>query len=215
MMPRRSPRARILAVLLAGACLLGADFGRPDPATITLGKTTEQEIRARFGQPGGQGVTQVGERLVTTLRYTYAEPRSAAVPVRTMTYSFHEGRLVGFDYVSSFEADRTGFDETAVKQIKRGESTRAQVLALVGKPTGQYIYPSPYATIPGRHTDTYSSLHNEKLPPGNTIETTARLLTVTFDQRDVVLETNLVTTTSRKPLMVSPGAMHPLPGGLS
>jgi hypothetical protein len=108
MTPRRSPRARILPVVLAGARLLGADFSRPDPATFTLGKTTEQEIGARFGQPNSRATTQGGERLVTTLRYTYAEPRSAAVPVQIMAYSFHEARLVGFGYLSSFEVDRTG-----------------------------------------------------------------------------------------------------------
>src|SRR5258707_8035152 len=141
MLPLSSACARIVALVLAGACLLGADFSRPDPATLTLGTTTEVEIRQRFGPPYGQSTAQVGNRQVTTLQYTYAEMRSTVVPVRAMTYTFHEGRLVGFDYSSSFVVDETAFDEPVAKKIKRGETTRAQARPLAGRPTGRLTYP--------------------------------------------------------------------------
>lgn len=215
MTPRVAARAAILAVVLAGACLLGADFSRPDPASFTLGQTTEQEIRARFGKPSGQVSARVGDKLVTTLRYAYAEARSVAVPVRIMAYAFHEGRLVGFDYMSSFAADQTVFDELAAKRIRRGISTRAEVLDLMGKPSGQFIYPSSYAGLPGHHADVYSHSRSEKLPSGVTLETTTKVLTVVFDEHDVVAETHLVVTTSSKPLKLTPDTMHPPHGGLS
>jgi hypothetical protein len=79
MTPRRSVRAGVLAVVLAGACLLGADFGRPDPASFVLGKTTESEIHQRFGRPNRRSPTQVGERLVVTVRYTHVEARSTVI----------------------------------------------------------------------------------------------------------------------------------------
>ena len=215
-MPSRRPlRPAVLAVLLAGACLLGADFGRPDPASFTLGQTTEAEIRARFGKPTGETAARVGGKLVTTLRYAYAEARTVAVPVRTMSYAFHEGHLVGFDYMSSFNADQTAFDELALKRIKRGETTRTEALELVGKPTGQYIYPSFYATAPGRRADVYSHSQSEKLSAGATLETTTKVLTIAFDEHDVVVETHLVITTSAKPLKLTPDTMHPPHGGLS
>ena len=175
MTPRRSVRVGILTAVLAGACLLGADFGRPDPASFTLGQTTEAEIRARFGKPAGETAARVGGKLVTTLRYAYAEARSIAVPVRTMSYALHEGRLVGFDYMSSFAADQTAFDELALKRIKRGETTRTETLDLVGKPTGQFMYPSFYATAPGRRADVYSHSRSEKLSAGVTLETTTKV----------------------------------------
>jgi len=215
MTSRRPVRVGILAAVLAGACLLGADFSRPDPASFTLGETTEQEVRARFGRPAGQATARVGDKLVTTLRYAYAEARSIAVPVRTMAYAFHEGRLVGFDYMSSFAADQTAFDELAVKRIKRGETTRTEVLDLLGKPTGQFIYPSSYATAPGRRADVYSHSRSEKVSAGVTLETTTKVLTVTFDDHDVVVETTLVITSSTKPLKLTPDAAHPPHGGLS
>ncbi len=215
MTPRRAARARILLAVLAGACLLGADFGRPDPASFTLGQTTEAEIRARFGKPAGETAARVGGKLVTTLRYAYAEARSIAVPVRTMSYALHEGRLVGFDYMSSFAADQTAFDELALKRIKRGETTRTETLDLVGKPTGQFMYPSFYATAPGRRADVYSHSRSEKLSAGVTLETTTKVLTITFDEHDVVVETHLVITTSSKPLKLTPDARRPPHGGLS
>jgi hypothetical protein len=193
-------RVGILTAVLAGACLLGADFIRPDPATFTLGKTSEQEIRQRFSEPDSQTTTQVGDKAVTILRYAHAEARSTVVLARAMAYTFHEGRLVGFDYSSSFPADQTVFDESAVKRIKRGETTRAEVVALVGKPTGQFIYPSPYATTPGRRVDVYSYSRTETVPSGGTLETTNKVLAITFDDRDVVVESSLVMAATSKAL---------------
>jgi len=206
MPPRSSARARVVALVLAGACLLGADFSRPDPATFSLGTTTEQEIRQRFGQPYGQATARVGDKLVTTLQYTYVEVRSTALPARAMTYTFHEGRLVGFDYSSSFVVDETAFDESIAKQINRGESTRAEVLALAGTPTGQFIYPSPQATAPGRHAYVYGYSRSERLPSGRTIETTNKVLAIAFDDRDVVVEISLVITSISKPLVSQGGS---------
>ena len=206
MSPLASARARVVALVLAGACLLGADFSRPDPATFTLGTTTEVEIRERFGQPYGQSTAQVGNRQVTTLQYTYVEVRSTAIPARTMTYTFHEGRLVGFDYSSSFVVDETAFDESIARKIKRGETTRAEVLTLAGKPTGQFIYPSLQAPSPGRRAYVYGYSRSERLPSDLTIETTHKVLTIAFDDHDVVLEYSLVTTSISKPLRTQGGS---------
>ena len=204
MSPLPSARDRVVALVMAGACLLWADFSRPDPASFTLGSTTEQEIRQRFGAPYGQATARVGDKLVTTLQYTYVEVRSTALPARAMTYTFHEGRLVGFDYSSSFVVDETAFDESVAKEIKRGESTRAEVLALAGPPTGRFIYPSPQAPAPGRHAYVYGYSRSERLPSGRTIETTNKVLAIAFDDRDVVVEISLVITSISKPL-ASPG----------
>src|SRR5260370_41110585 len=110
MPPPPAARSRVVALILTGACLLGADFSRPDPATLTLGTTTEVEIRQRFGPPYGQSTAQVGGRQVTTLQYTYAEMRSTVVPVRATTYTFHEGRPAGVRYPYPLVARGTALD---------------------------------------------------------------------------------------------------------
>ena len=85
----------------------------------------------------------------------------------------------------------------------------------MGKPTGQFMYPSFYATAPGRRADVYSHSRSEKLSAGVTLETTTKVLTITFDEHDVVVETHLVITTSSKPLKLTPDARRPPHGGLS
>jgi len=199
MPPLPSACVRFVALVVAGLCLLGADFARPDPASFALGSTTEAEIRQRFGNPYGQTTSRVGDRVVTTLQYTYAEPRTGVIPARAMTYSFYDGRLVGFDYSSSFGADETAFDEEVVKRIKRGETTRTEVLAIAGPPTGQFIYPTPQATVPGRRAYVYGYSRSERLAPA-TLETANKVLTITFDDHDVVAELSLVMTTISRPL---------------
>jgi len=199
MPPLPSACVRFVALVVAGLCLLGADFARPDPASFALGSTTEAEIRQRFGNPYGQTTSRVGDRVVTTLQYTYAEPRTGVIPARAMTYSFYEGRLVGFDYSSSFGADETAFDDKVVKRIKRGETTRTEVLAIAGPPTGQFIYPTPQATVPGRRAYVYGYSRSERLAPA-TLETANKVLTITFDDHDVVAELSLVMTTISRAL---------------
>jgi hypothetical protein len=186
--------------VLAGACLLGADFPRPDPASFALGKTTEQEIRQRFGPPDGEVTAQVGSQPLLVIRYTHTEMAAELVAARAMVYMFNSGRLVGFDYSSSFPEDQTVFDEAAAKRVTRGVTTRAETLRLLGQPTGQFIFPSSYATVPGRHADVYSYSRTERTSAGATLAQTSRVLALVFDERDVVVETSLVTTSTSRAL---------------
>ena len=86
-----------------------------------------------------------------------------------------------------------------VKRIKRGETTRTEVLAIAGPPTGPFIYPTPQATVPGRRAYVYGYSRSERLAPA-TLETANKVLTITFDDHDVVAELSLVMTTISRPL---------------
>jgi len=192
--------ARALAILSAGFCLLGTDFGRSDLAGLVLGQTTEQQVRERFGDPARQSTSTVADKVVTSLHYSHAEPRSTLVPSRAMVLSFHEGTLVGFDFTSSFTTDDTSFDESTTRGIKRTVTTRAEVHRLVGPPTGSFVFPSPSVRVPGRRADAYSSSRTTRIAESRTIETTSKSLIVTFDEHDVVIETSLAVSTTSKPL---------------
>ncbi len=192
--------ARALVILSAGFCLLGADFGRSDLASLVLGQTTEQQARERFGDPARQSSGRVADKAVTSLHYVHAEPRSTLVPSRAMVLWFHEGTLVGFDFTSSFTTDDTAFDEAPAREIKRTVTTRAEVHRLLGRPTGEFVFPSPSVRAPGQRADQYSSSRTMRIAQSRTIETTAKLLLVTFDEHDVVIETSLTASTTSKPL---------------
>jgi hypothetical protein len=209
MPPRQSGRIRAVATVVAAACLLGADFGRPDPDSFSLGQTTEQEIRERFGEPANRFNGRVGDKPITVLRYQYAEPRSTEILARAMSYTFHEGRLVGYDYSSSFAADRTNFDGAAAKRIRRGQSTRTDVLDLAGKPTGEFIYPAPHAPRPNQRAYVYSFAHSSRVPATRTLDTTSRVLVVVFDEHDVVVQTSLVSTEISAGISAAPSPRTP------
>lgn len=100
----RRPGLVRLATGILTACSSGTDFKRPDAATSQLGRTTEKEIRERFGEPRSQATIQANDRTIKVLRYAHAEaaPYVEKVAARAMVYSFQEGTLVGFDYSSSF-----------------------------------------------------------------------------------------------------------------
>ena len=184
-----------VVTVLMTACSSGTDFKRPDAASFELGKTTEREIRAPYGEPRSRGTIQADDKTIKTLSYAYAEaaPYVEKVPVRVMVYSFHEDRLVGFDYSSSFSSDKTDFDDSVLGKVVRGQTTRTQVVELLGKPTGMFIYPSSIVTVSDHRAYLYSYSRTDKSPLGGQLKTTTKTLVVTFDRRDVVIETKLST----------------------
>src|SRR5262249_18366191 len=62
-------------------------------------------------------------------------------PARTIGFLFRGSLLVGYQFVSSFRDDHTDFDESRVKDIRKGETTEAQVQAMLGRPAGFVRYP--------------------------------------------------------------------------
>ena len=142
-----------LSLLLVGAlaaiaaCTTGPrDFPRPQPPDLVLGTTTPGEATARFGGPQ-QRATLIKDGVeVVSLSYSYANrdvPAVAAgIPaVKAMALYFARGRLVGYEFLSTFKADSSDFDDTRISDIARGVTTEAQVRALVGRPSGMYVYP--------------------------------------------------------------------------
>src|SRR6185503_7286045 len=98
--------------------------------------------RARFGEPKStQTIRAYDSRSVTVLQYSAVELHPEVAHARAALYSFHDGRLVGYSYSSSFSADNTDFDDSAADRLVKGQTTEEQVLVLLGRPTGRSIYP--------------------------------------------------------------------------
>lgn len=136
--------AAITALLLAcGGCTVGTEFTRPSPASLALGKTTRAEISDRLGKPYREATNIQEGKVIKTLVYSHATaaPYVENVKTRAMAFHFYEGVLVGYDFLSSYDEDKTDFDESRVEQIKKGETGETQVVELFGLPGGRYIYP--------------------------------------------------------------------------
>jgi len=136
--------ALVFAVILSGCA--GTNFKRPEPQALVVGKSTASDVSRVMGAPPQTGELLKNNEKIKTTRYAYAEGAGTGrypgvVPVRAMVFSTFNDLLVGQEFVSSFPADATEFDETRVSSIVKGKSTRAEVLSLLGKPNGEAIYP--------------------------------------------------------------------------
>jgi hypothetical protein len=149
--------AFILAVVLASSaagCTFGTRFEAPSYESIILKETTRQEILNRFGTPLKEGKLLKQEQMLNTVSYAMATGGGVAlghgglsvIPSRAMAYFFLDDRVIAFRFLSSYEEDHTDFDDTKVPTIKKGETTKDQVIALLGPPRGKCVYPF----IPGK-----------------------------------------------------------------
>ena len=177
----------IAATLLAG-CTAGTDFTRAKDDAVVLGTTTYQSIRDQMGAPEKEGViTQNGQKF-HTLTYTYAssggEPLySGATPGRTQVLFFKEDVLVGHEFLSSFKEDNTDFDERKISEISEEVSLRADVISLLGEPSGMFIH--PLADNENGETIVYSYTHVTSSAFSTNVF--AKRLLVELDNYDVVL----------------------------
>lgn len=127
-------------VALLAACS-GRYFVRPPEGLIKLGKTTEDEVIAAMGDPLK---SEWGERLgkkIKMIGYIYViVPHREAIS-RAVFFYFVDGVLVGHYFCSEFAGESTDFDLTRIGNIVENQSTRRDVEAALGKPSGEAIYP--------------------------------------------------------------------------
>jgi hypothetical protein len=148
----------------------GKDFARPDAASLVLGQTTVADIVAKIGAPTsrnvqhslnpassvqGSAVSNSGFRLspvpgtIETLTYSYNYGQTPMVysgptskNARKLELTFWNDHLVYYSFESSFDVDSTDFDESKFDSLVQGQTTVSDVINLVGRPTGEAIYPS-------------------------------------------------------------------------
>ncbi len=68
-------------------------------------------------------------------------PNQATARIRQLDLAFWKGKLVAYQFSSSFAEDATDFDESKVGSFKRGHTTTTDVLNQLGTPGGQAVYP--------------------------------------------------------------------------
>jgi hypothetical protein len=113
---------------------------------LVLGQTRPAQVTARLGRPFRQSVLSRHGKEVQVASYSHASARAeaaleGAMPARVQNFYFADGRLVGHEFASSFRDDSTDFDLARAARIRKGATTRAGVLYLLGAPAGRYIYP--------------------------------------------------------------------------
>jgi hypothetical protein len=188
--------ALALVLVAFGGCA-GRDFTRPPADTLTLGKTTEQEIRQRFGDPHRQGTVVRNGETMKSLSYGYASGAASlaggVTPSRGMGFYFWNDTLVGHEFTSSFDTDTTDFDATKVQQIRKAETAESDVTVLLGSPHGAYIYPM----IPDKAARGLVYLYAQTRGSAFSLKFYRQLLVVTIGPTGVVSEVQFASSGER------------------
>lgn len=186
-----SPTRMLLAVallLLLFGCA-GRDFVRPDPESLANGRTTYSQVIEKFGPPRQEGTAIKNDKTVKTMSYGYAamggKPvQEDVVPARVMGFYFFDDILVGHEFLSTWEADHTNFDEDRIKDIVKGKTTRAELVKLMGRPSGYQIYPLIKSTTGEAMAYVYMQVAGGPF----TMRMYRKALVVTIDASGVVTE---------------------------
>ncbi len=185
----------VISLMLAGCA--GREFVRPQNESLSLGKTSYEEILAKYGEPRRTGTVLRNNISVKTISYSHAVavPFSTKLSSRALVFSFQDGVLVGYDYASSFSEDKGENDisEEKVKQLKKGDE-RSRVISLFGRPGGEFIFP----LVEKKSTTImkYTFLDTYRIPFAFTTRVTQKVLSIVLDSNGIVTD---ITSSESKP----------------
>ncbi len=180
----------LLAVLLISGLLgcAGKDFVRPGSEDFKLGQTTYSQVVQRMGEPRRAADILKNGKNVKAVTYVYAstggEPLEAGVTAaRGLTYYFYNDTLIGQEFISSFKSDNSNFDEKRVEDIKKGQTTRADAIKLLGEPTATFIPPMVKETSGEAIGYTYQAVRGGLF---SGIKNSVKVLRISFDDKGFV-----------------------------
>ena len=136
----------LLLALLGGGCAsVGADFSYKGPASLRLGQTNAADCSSMFGTPKSTTAKKTADGDFEEALYVHAYADMGTARARSLSLEFRNGLLNAYNFVSSFDEDKTNVNADGFKDIKRGQSTKADVLRLLGEPQGKALAPSENA----------------------------------------------------------------------
>ena len=131
-------------ILFGSGCMTaGKDFVRPDSRAVTIDRSTRAEILQRYGEPYSTGEITKHNYLLTTLHYYYAEARYGGVVYKKHCWFYFVGEtLIGYSFVTGLPDQQISLDSSKVPFVVKGKTTKRDVLAIFGEPTGRFTYPA-------------------------------------------------------------------------
>jgi hypothetical protein len=180
--------ASLLVFLYVLAGCAGKDFVRPSADTFQLGRTSYSQVVQQMGEPRKVGDVLKNEKPVKSITYVYAttvgEPlEEGVIPARALVFYFYNDTLVGQEFLSSFKSDNSNFDNTRIESIKKGQTTRAEVIQILGKPTASHIPPMVRATSGEAIGYTYQTTRRAAFSGFKFFN---KILRISFDDKDTV-----------------------------
>jgi outer membrane protein assembly factor BamE (lipoprotein component of BamABCDE complex) len=141
--------ALLTAALLTGCA--GTQFNRVTGTDLVMGQTSSAQIMTKLGKPFRESSGLSNGQNIKTVVYAYAGAGMATgitgvTPVKVQSFSFSDDKLVAYQYLANLVADSTNFDDSKVRLIEVRKTTAAQVIEMLGKPSGEAIYPTIKST---------------------------------------------------------------------
>ncbi len=228
-----TPRAVLVLVCLSGCAAVsrpaGRDYAQSALQRFVLNQTTVDEVVAALGPPVSQGtmrgiarptatIVPPGSVLaMTTLKYYYAPNGPGAPPSlhpsKSVALVFIADHLVGYGLTNTIPAEvYPPVDEGRLTGLHQGQTTRAEAIALLGPPTGQFV------DVLGASTGNAMVEYGwSRAKDGNV---TLRSLRLYFDSRDrmtsyAVLDNSFPAGQApllMPPMVPSPAVPTPMPG---
>lgn len=201
-----------LAASLGGCATFGKNFPADKAQNFELGRTAKKEILAQFGAPQREktftarkdisGAELPDSVIVQVLDYYYQDNASSdgalsgVRPGRWANIYLVNDKLAGYYIGSSFKSDSTDFEPSRASAIVKNKTTEAEVIAMLGRPSGRGIYPMAHS--PSGHSFFYNTtLRNH---PAGSI--TTKSLSVQFSQDGVVEDFSV--NSKVDPIIVAP-----------
>lgn len=217
----------LVLVLLTAGCThtSGRNFVRPDAAKVELGRTRKADILSLYGRPERQSSAIVTETSLASTNRPKTEFEPAAVPgsyasisyhyteskppitggdvsFRSLNFIFWNDTLIAYNFVSSFSNDSSNFDDAKLSAITKAKTTRAEVFATLGAPTGGAIYPA--VLTKGNE----KAIYDFAQMAGQPRQLTHKRLEILFDEAGRVLDYRFASTS--RPAPVAPAAAPPV-----
>ena len=148
-------------VLFASVALLACSGGcRTSKLTsanvrrLQLGQTTAAQALAAFGEPSGVAERSGAEGASKVINWEFSPgPQPKYVyrrfDLRYLAADFYNDRVRAWVYLSTARKDPTSIRSSAVPQVVKGQTTREEVLRLLGEPAGRALRGTTLADYAG------------------------------------------------------------------
>jgi hypothetical protein len=184
--------ATVLVILVAVGCAsVGKNFNYKNRSELRLGVTNRAEAEQLVGKPLKSASISNNDGNFEVLKYVYAHGNLGGAAARAMFLEFRNGILNALTYNSGFAEDSTAFDIGSALQVKRGISSKADVLSIMGEPSGKAHCPSTLGDFKDMCSDcveVWAWIYTKKSEGLDTSTIKSRTVKVAFDDKGVATD---------------------------
>jgi hypothetical protein len=125
-----------ILLLLNGCASVGSNFHYENISRLEIGKFQIKDCQSVFGEPHKVAKETNKNGQIDVKQYLYASANLGTAKARVLVLEFLNGNLNAYNFVSSFDEDRTLVDSDKLGHISPGNSKKNDVLKMLGKPNG-------------------------------------------------------------------------------